>query len=96
MYTTAREVLPDAVTLAAQAGYRGDMEARPAYLSSPCGLAYVAGMQHRMNGGQFPTRAGMSRGYAVRVNGTVYPESECQAARLVVAGSRWASAQAGV
>lgn len=82
------------VTAAAQDGYRGDSDQRPAYDSSPDGMAYVAGMQHRLNGGQFPTRAKMGRGYSVYVNATLYhvDSPQCAEARMVIIGSRRAEA----
>ena len=80
------------VTQAAQAGYRGDTEQRPAYLSSPNGLAYIAGMQHRLNGGQFPEKARMGRGCAVHVGSRLYQERDCQDARLTIIGSMRAEA----
>lgn len=84
------------VTAMAQAGYRGDSPA-PAYSSSPNGMAYIAGMAHRLNGGAFPSQARMGRGYTVHVNARSYNTisgADCQEARLVMAGSRWAIAQA--
>lgn len=75
------------VTTSAQAGYRGDTDSRPVYLSSPDGLAYIAGMQHRMDGGRFPERARMGRGCSVHVGSRLYAERDCVPARLIVLGN---------
>jgi hypothetical protein len=81
-----------------QAGYRGDMEQRPPYLSSPNGCGYIAGMAHRLAGGQFPTRASMGRGCRVNVGSRVYHTDgpECAEARRVIVASQWATAEGGV
>ena len=78
------------LTAAVQAGYRGDMEARPAYLSSPNGCGYIAGMAHRLAGRPFPTKASMGRGYRVNVGRATYDTQgpDCQDARLVILGSQ--------
>jgi hypothetical protein len=83
------------LTLEVQAGYRGDMDARPAYLSSPAGCGYVAGMAHRLAGGRFPARASAGRGYRVNIGQRSYDTDgpECAEARRVITLSRWASAQ---
>jgi hypothetical protein len=78
-----------------QAGYRGDMDARPAYLSSPAGMGYLAGMAHRLAGRRYPSKASTGRGYRVNVGAISYNTDgpDCQEARLIVAGNHWAEAQ---
>jgi len=49
-----------------------EMPDRPAYDSSPSGLAYLAGLAHRRYGLPRPHKASMSRGYTVRIDGILY------------------------
>ena len=60
----------DEMTRYAQDGW--DIQPQNAYPSSPVGMAQIAGLLHRAAGLPRPSRAAMSRGYSVRVDGVVY------------------------
>lgn len=83
------------LTQVVQAGYRGDASERPAYASSADWCGYVAGMAHRLAGGQFPVKASMGRGYSVNIGTRKYNAygPECQTARLTLVASQRAEAQ---
>ncbi len=56
-------------------------------------MGYVAGMAHRLAGGQFPSRATMGRGVRVNIGSKSYNTDgpECREARFVLAASRRAT-----
>ena len=55
------------LTQHARDGWNGSFELRPAYDSSPAGMAFLAGMAHRLAGHIIPATANMSRGNSVRI-----------------------------
>ena len=55
------------LTQHARDGWNESYSLRPAYDSSPAGMAFVAGMAHKLAGHSIPSKANMSRGYSVRV-----------------------------
>lgn len=59
------------LTAEALAGYRNDESQKPAYESSPAGMAYLTGLMLRGRGAPPPRKVTMSRGYSVRVDGVV-------------------------
>ena len=58
------------LTTYAVAGYSNGEE--PAYLSSPAGMAYLAGLAHRVAGRPMPRKSRMGRGYSVHIDGVLY------------------------
>lgn len=55
------------LTQHARDGFNESYALRPAYDSSPAGMAFLAGMAHKIAGQSIPAKANMSRGYSVRI-----------------------------